>query len=151
MGYGTVDEWENFEFQDAGIGQIHMENGHLYLELGYVTILPDNSCNRDIRKMGTNELTLQLQHVQIERIVEEGYKLYDADGNFTESIEDKELTPEEYPGWMEAMAGGAVIRSFADRQRESFHMSMKYIWMPMREHIWQRYMPNTMWKYGNGL
>ena len=83
MGYRTVDEWENFEFQDADIGQIHMENGHLYLELGYVTILPDNSCNRDIRKMGTNELTLQLQHVQIDRIVEEGYKLYDADGNFT--------------------------------------------------------------------
>ena len=110
MGYRTVDEWENFEFQDADIGQIHMENGHLYLELGYVTILPDNSCNRDIRKMGTNELTLQLQHVQIERIVEEGYKLYDADGNFTRSVEDKELTPEEYPNWMEDMAGGAVYQ-----------------------------------------
>ena len=81
MGYRTVDEWENFEFQDADVGQIHMENGHLYLELGYVTILPDNSCNRDIRKMGTNELTLQLQQVEIDRIIEEGYKLYDADGN----------------------------------------------------------------------
>ena len=110
MGYRTVDEWENFEFQDADVGQIHMENGHLYLELGYVTILPDNSCNRDIRKMGTNELTLQLQHVQIDRIVEEGYKLYDADGNFTKSVEDKKLTPEEYPKWMEEMAGGAVYQ-----------------------------------------
>ena len=106
MGYRTVDEWENFEFQDADIGQIHMQNGHLYLELGYVTILPDNSCNRDIRKMGTNELTLQLQQVEINRIVEEGYKLYDADGNFTKSVEDQELTPEEYPKWMEDMAGG---------------------------------------------
>ena len=95
MGYRTVDEWENFEFQDADIGQIHMQNGHLYLELGYVTILPDNSCNRDIRKMGTNELTLQLQQVEIDRIVEEGYKIYDADGNFTKSVEDQELTPEE--------------------------------------------------------
>ena len=25
MGYRTVDEWENFEFQDADVGQIHME------------------------------------------------------------------------------------------------------------------------------
>ena len=71
MGYRTVDEWENFEFQDADVGQIHMENGHLYLKLGYVTILPDNSCNRDIRKMGTNELTLQLQQVEIDRIIED--------------------------------------------------------------------------------
>ena len=30
MGYRPVDEWENFEFQDADVGQIHMENGHLY-------------------------------------------------------------------------------------------------------------------------
>ena len=150
MGYRTVDEWENFEFQDADVGQIHMENGHLYLKLGYVTILPDNSCNRDIRKMGTNELTLQLQQVEIDRIIEEGYKLYDADGNFTKSVEDQELTPEEYPKWMEEMAEQS-IRSCADRQKESFHMSMKYIWMPMREHIWRKYMPNMMWKYGNGL
>ena len=28
MGYRTVDEWENFEFQDADVGQIHMENCH---------------------------------------------------------------------------------------------------------------------------
>lgn len=110
MGYRTVDEWEHFEFQDADLAQIRMENGHLYLELGYVTILPDNSCNRDIRKMGTNELTLQLQHVQIGQIIEEGYKVYDADGNFTESVADKVLTPEEYPAWMEEMAGGAVYQ-----------------------------------------
>ena len=60
--------------------------------------------------MGTNELTLQLQQVEIDRIIEEGYKLYDADGNFTKSVEDQELTPEEYPKWMEEMAGGAVYQ-----------------------------------------
>lgn len=83
MGYRTVDEWGSFEFQNADVEAIRKERGHWYLELGYVTILPDNSCNRDIRKMGTNELTLQLQHVQVDEILEEGFKLYDADGNFT--------------------------------------------------------------------
>lgn len=50
MGYRTVDEWGSFEFQNADVEAIRKERGHWYLELGYVTILPDNSCNRDIRK-----------------------------------------------------------------------------------------------------
>ncbi len=108
MGYRTVDEWEHFEFQDADIISIYRKNGHWYLELGYVTILPDNSCNRDIRKMGTNELTLQLQHVQIDCIVQEGYKRYDADGNFVESIDDVSVASQDYDQWMQDMAGGAV-------------------------------------------
>ena len=29
---------------------------------------------------------------------------------FTKSVEDQELTPEEYPKWMEEMAGGAVYQ-----------------------------------------
>lgn len=110
MGYRTVDEWGSFEFQNADVEAIRKERGHWYLELGYVTILPDNSCNRDIRKMGTNELTLQLQHVQVDEILEEGFKLYDADGNFTKSVDDRVLLSEEYDAWMEDMVGGAVYQ-----------------------------------------
>ena len=42
-----------------------------------VTILPANSCNRDIREMRANELVLQISEPKIEALVEEGYKVYD--------------------------------------------------------------------------
>ena len=44
MGYRTVDEWGSFEFQNADVEAIRKERGHWYLELGYVTILPDRFC-----------------------------------------------------------------------------------------------------------
>ena len=89
MGYRTVDEWGSFEFQNADVEAIRKERGHWYLELGYVTILPDIlPATVTFAEMGTNELTLQLQHVQVDEILEEGFKLYDADGNFTKSVDD---------------------------------------------------------------
>lgn len=106
--YRTVDEVQHFDFQDAEIKEIKQERGHLVFLLGYVTILPENSCNRDIRKMGTNELLLQIQHARILRFVEEGYKVYDADGNLKETCEDREIEPPEYQQMFERLAGGTV-------------------------------------------
>ena len=95
MGYRTKDEWEHFDFREARLYEVREENGHLYLELGYVSILGSNSCNRDIREMGTNALTLQLYQVSEVKLVREGYKHYDADGNLKEQLADEELSAEK--------------------------------------------------------
>lgn len=123
MGYRTVDEAIHFEFQDAEIAEVKLDRGHLFFYLGYVTILPDNSCNRDIRKMGTNELIFQIQHVTIQSLVEEGYKVYDADGNLTDSFEDREIPEEEYTRMMESFQQGnlySVIRKDTGEEVEPF-------------------------------
>ncbi len=108
MSYRTVDEAGNFEFQDAEILEIKLERGHLFLNLGYVTILPENSCNRDIRKMGTNELLFQVQHVTVEKFVEEGYKVFDADGNLTGTCDDREISTEEYAQMFQELQQGNI-------------------------------------------
>lgn len=51
-----------------------------------VTILPANSCNRDIREMRANELVLKISEPKIEALVEEGYKVYDANGNLKQKM-----------------------------------------------------------------
>ena len=67
---------------------IHIFNGIFEMILDNVTILPQNSCNRDIREMRANELKLKIREPEITAFVEEGYKVYDADGNLKEKKED---------------------------------------------------------------
>ena len=96
MAYRTVDEVSHFDFQDAGISEIRLEKGHIYFELTAVTILPENSANRDIRKMGAPELTLQIQQVRIMKLIQEGYQVYDADGEPKASYPDVEIPAGDY-------------------------------------------------------
>ena len=56
MKYTTTNEFNQFEFEEAHISDIQIVEGRFYMLLDNVKILPDNSCNRDIRKMRTNEL-----------------------------------------------------------------------------------------------
>ncbi len=118
MGYRTKDELEHFDFKEAQINEIREENGHLYLELGYVTILGSNSCNRDIRAMGTNALTLQLYQVWEKRLVREGYRHFDADGNLKEQQEDEAIPGEEISGLYQELAGSVIFQ--LDRSGELY-------------------------------
>ena len=44
------------------------------MTLSNVTILPENSCNRDIREMRANDLVLKIEEPVIRSLVREGYK-----------------------------------------------------------------------------
>ena len=59
-------------------------------------ILPENSCNRDIRKMRTNELVFSIENASIVTLIEEGYKIYNADGVLMSEDEDKVLDESSY-------------------------------------------------------
>ena len=108
MAYRTINELAHFEFQEAEILEMRMERGHLNLDLDSVTILPENSCNRDIRKMGAKELRLQFQFANITLFVEEGYKLFDADGNPKDVVDDRIVTGDEIGEIMQQLTGGHV-------------------------------------------
>ncbi len=96
MKYQTTGELEHFRFDEAYIAGVQAANGIFYMTLDHVIILPENSCNRDIREMRTNQLELKIQDAVIESFVKEGCKIYDADGNLMRREEDVTLTPEQY-------------------------------------------------------
>lgn len=96
MGYTTKNELKNFTFAGAEVFEIKGHQNIITFELGYVSILGSNSCNRDIREMGTSELTLELQNVTKTKLVKEGFKVFDADGNPKSSCEDEEIALERY-------------------------------------------------------
>lgn len=109
MKYKTTDEWQNFSFSEAYIADIQATNGFFHMELDNVTILPENSCNRDIRKMRTNGLLLKLEDFAITSMVEEGYKVFDANGNPMKQVEDVVIAEKEYFSVMKEFVEGIIF------------------------------------------
>ncbi len=96
MKYKTINELNHFCFSEAHIAEVCASGSSFTMLLDNVTILPENSRNRDIRQMRANQLLLTISEANIVDFIEEGYKLYDADGNLTHQEEDKKLAPDQY-------------------------------------------------------
>ena len=69
MKYHTDNELQNFRFEGAYIAETCAVNGIFEMILDNVTILPQNSCNRDIREMRANELKLKIREPEITAFV----------------------------------------------------------------------------------
>ena len=108
MKFHTINEMEHFCFKKAYIAQICAVNGMFEIVFDNVTILPANSCNRDIREMRANELVLKISEPKIEALVEEGYKVYDANGNLKQKNEDITIAPEAYADKFKELEGSEV-------------------------------------------
>ena len=78
MKYTTTNEFTHFNFSESYIQDIQIMEGLLHFHLDNVTILPENSCNRDIREMRANNFLLKMKSYTIELILEEGYQQTDA-------------------------------------------------------------------------
>lgn len=118
MSYRTTNEFHHFEFFETHIGNLWVMDGVFHIVLDNVKILPENSCNRDIRKMRCNELELRIENPRILRVVREGYTLCDANGRMKEQIADEILTPEQYPKVWEVFLDAEVYS--AEKQEQNY-------------------------------
>lgn len=105
MKYRTTNELEHFQFRDACIAEMRASAGGFTMVLDNVIILPENSCNRDIRRMRTNQLCFRIGEASIEQFIEEGYKVYDANGNVMRQEADRPVTEEEYADTFKNLEG----------------------------------------------
>lgn len=96
MQYKSTDELEQFSFEDAAIASISYSGNTFILELDNVTILADNRHNRDIHDMRANNVIITFTDASLTKVVAEGYKVYDADNNLKETVEDTPIVPEKY-------------------------------------------------------
>lgn len=108
MKYTTTDELEHFGFAEAYIGDVQVTGGFFHLVLDNVTILPENSCNRDIRTMRANELLFKLEEAVVCAVTKEGFKVYDANGRLMKTYEDEEIDKKDYLETIKTFVGGMV-------------------------------------------
>lgn len=127
MKYTTTNEFEQFEFGEAHISDIQIVEGRFFMLLDNVKILPDNSCNRDIRKMRANELFLKVTNGSMVSLIEEGYRLYDANGKLTREIEDREVSAEEYKVITDAFIDGMVYEIEKGVSEENGQVQYRFV------------------------
>lgn len=96
MQYKSTDELNQFSFEEAAIASISYTGNTFILELDNVTILADNRHNRDIHDMRANNVVLTFSDASLTKVIAEGYKVYDADNNLKETVEDTLVPPEDY-------------------------------------------------------
>lgn len=96
MKYRTINELDTFDFNGGLIADIEQGDRNFIFIIDNVTIKSTNNCNRDIMDMRTNQLQLTFKNAVIEKIIEEGYKVYDADSRLQEVIEDRIVEKKEY-------------------------------------------------------
>lgn len=96
MKYQSIDALEDFSFAEAVIFDVDCCFSHLKLQLANVTILSSNANNRDIMNMRTNDLILTFEEPIFLSIIEEGYKIYDANEKLVQEIPDKIISKEEH-------------------------------------------------------
>lgn len=89
MKYNIKNELSGFDFSQAHIQDIEMTTDRFHLVLDQVMILPENSCNRDIRTMRTNGLLFTIENFAFQSLVEEGFTLYNANGQLTKTVPDR--------------------------------------------------------------
>ena len=115
MNFRTVDEFEKFNFDEAHISGIEIKSGHVFLYLDNVMIAADNSCNRDIREMRTNDLVLKLQDGVVTSFVKEGVKVYNADGVFQREIPDEIIPVDKYQETFDLLADKYMLEATVKR------------------------------------
>ena len=120
MKYHTENELEHFDFAEAVLGEVRPGLSTVHLTLDNVKIRPENSTNRDIRTMRANGLDFAISGAKITAFVEEGYTVFDADGNLLREVPDREIPEKDWekalrelPGMaldgIEAREGGYVV------------------------------------------
>lgn len=96
MKYTIENEFETFDFHESYVKDIEPGNGYFHIWLDNVKILPENSCNRDIRTMRTNNLLLAVHDMKMVSMIHEGVKIYDADGKLAGERPDEIIKEEKY-------------------------------------------------------
>ena len=91
MKFRCVDEFEQLSFDDSPIVSFQMSTDEVTFTFGGATVKAGNSQNGRFQDMYCGEITLTLLQAQMKRLVKEGMKYYDADGNLQREIPDEDV------------------------------------------------------------
>lgn len=108
MKYKCINKLNQFDFYQASIASIHFNGSTFTMDLDNVTIKADNEHNRDIHDMRANNVLMTFPNTSIVKIIEEGYKVYDANDVLTENIEDQIVPTENYKSFFTDMEGNFI-------------------------------------------
>lgn len=114
MKFRSVDELSQFSFDDSEIRELKIEGGQAEFTLSGALVKANNSQNARYQDMYCGELILQLEDVKIARLMKEGMKYYDADGNLKEEIPDEDVPAPARAGVIRRLSKGRIFTVVED-------------------------------------
>ncbi|MCR5793312.1 MAG: hypothetical protein K6G65_09100 [Lachnospiraceae bacterium] len=120
--YKTTDKIETFDFSDSVISSVVKNLNTLTIYLDNVTILESNEHNREIWDMRSNGVCVEFQNADIDSVIIEGYKLYDANEQLTDIVEDTIVPVSDYNDVFEDLAEAPVfsLKGFKEENTNYF-------------------------------
>lgn len=91
MGFRSVNEIHNFDFQDALIKNVKTKDNDYILEIDALIVEPENSQNENFTKSYADIAKITLKDAKILSGVKDGYKHYDANDKLLEEIADASM------------------------------------------------------------
>ena len=95
MRYQSVNEIEQFSFQDCEMISFQIKEDQISMTLEALLVMPGNSQNSNFTMSYAHTTYVRLQRAKLLSAVKDGYKYYDADGNLIKEEPDRTLSPSE--------------------------------------------------------
>lgn len=109
MKFRSVNEMEQLSFDDSQIIEFKADDKKITFTFNGATVKAKNSQNGRFEDMYCGEIILQLQNAEIARLVKEGLKYYDANGNLKKEIPDEDVPIPAQAAVLKRMAKGKVF------------------------------------------
>lgn len=113
--YKCINELEHMSFNDASVEDVEIIPGEndaiseLVFHISGVIIKADNSCNANYTDSYAGDMELRFKNLEIEALLQEGHKLYDANDVLIEEVPDKPIACEDYKSVIKSFKGCPVF------------------------------------------
>lgn len=95
MSFKSVDEIENFKYDDCRISSFSIEDGCIRFELEALIVKSNNSQNTNFTESYAGTVTARFMGGKLLGGSKDGFKLYDANENLIKEVPDVKLTEDE--------------------------------------------------------
>jgi hypothetical protein len=110
MSFKSVDEIENFRFDDCQIASFKVESECIRLELEALIVKSNNSQNTNFTESYAGTVIARFMGGRILKGIKDGFKLYDANENLIKEVEDTKLDEEEIKSFPKLCEGAYLYR-----------------------------------------
>ena len=112
--FQAVNEIQNFSFDSSEILELKVGSDSVTFLLNGAVVKKENSQNSRFQDVYCAKLFLQLKEAKLLRLVKEGYKYYDADGNLMEEKPNEDVPVLEQNSVLARCSTGTIFTTVED-------------------------------------
>lgn len=130
MGFKSVDEIEQFQFDDCRISRFELTDAGISLELEALIVKSNNSQNTNYTDSYAGTTHVRLIDGKITDGVKDGYKYYDANDVLIREVSDTALSEEEIKAFPKLCEGAYLYTLEKDREENGlyyYNMGVEFV------------------------